>query len=189
MAALPLPASLAGVSVKIRDHAGIERAAAVMSVAPGQVSFLVPASISPGRAMITVVDASGARFFGSTTVVPVAPALFSIGSAAAGFLAVDNQVRPLYDCLASSCRLTQIDPVSGPVTLVLYGTGFRNATSAHLSIGGLNSTTQHISPQSEWPGLDVISAIIPAALKGRGEISVELTADGMASNSVRIHVR
>src|SRR5687767_13953814 len=44
----PLPVSLAGYSVAIRDSSGAEFAAPLFSAAEGQISFIVPAALAQG---------------------------------------------------------------------------------------------------------------------------------------------
>ena len=43
--------------------------------------------------------------------------------------------------------------------------------------------------QGEFAGLDQINLQIPTSLRGRGDVSVILTVDGLTTNTVSINVR
>ena len=78
----PLPTLLAGVSLKIRDSAGIERLAPLYFVSSRQVNYQVPAGTSLGSATLTILNEGGltnasAMGAGSIDVEPVSPGLFS----------------------------------------------------------------------------------------------------------------
>src|SRR5690349_16043084 len=47
------PTALGGVSIKATDSAGVDRVAALYFVSPGQINFVMPASMAPGTAQIT----------------------------------------------------------------------------------------------------------------------------------------
>src|SRR5205085_6231361 len=51
---VPLPGTLAGVALKVKDSAGAERSASLIFVAPTQINFVVPQGTAPGTATITV---------------------------------------------------------------------------------------------------------------------------------------
>lgn len=53
---VPLPASLLGSSVKVKDKNNVERAAPLFFVSPGQVNFLIPQGTVEGRATITITN-------------------------------------------------------------------------------------------------------------------------------------
>ncbi len=51
---LPLPATLGGVTVRVKDAAGVERVASLMYVSPSQINFVVPAGTVVYSATVTV---------------------------------------------------------------------------------------------------------------------------------------
>jgi Pectate lyase superfamily protein len=53
---LPLPLSLAGTTARLKDGAGIERAAPLFFVSPTQLNLLVPAGAAEGAATMTIVS-------------------------------------------------------------------------------------------------------------------------------------
>ncbi len=56
---IPLPLQLGGTHVRVRDGAGVERAAPLFYAGPSQVNFVVPEGTSTGPATVTVVASDG----------------------------------------------------------------------------------------------------------------------------------
>ena len=74
-----------------------------------------------------------------------------------------------------------------PVYLSLYGTGFRNATQAIATVGGLNVPVLAFAAVPQFTGEDIVNiGPLPRALAGRGEVNVVLTFDGKPTNSVTV---
>lgn len=199
----PLPQTLADTSVKVIDSTGAERPAALFFVSPGQVNFLVPAGTRTGPAAVAITNADGRVSSGSVPVEPVAPGLFSAdgsgrGPAAAWVTTVcadrSQSVRLAARCGAGSegCTAEPVDMRPSEQTILsLFGTGIRGRTSqsaVRATIGGQASEVLFAGAQGSFAGLDQVNVRVPNALAGRGEVSVALTIDGKASNTVTIHV-
>ncbi|MGH9939110.1 MAG: Ig-like domain-containing protein, partial [Blastocatellia bacterium] len=84
---LPLPTSLAGTTVRVRDASGVERLAPLFFVAPTQVNFEVPPSTANGAATITITSGDGSISTGIVNIASVAPGLFSANSDGRGVAA------------------------------------------------------------------------------------------------------
>src|SRR6185436_14106835 len=80
----PLPTSLAGTTVRVRDSQGVERFAQLFFVAPTQVNFLVPADTATGEAAVTVITSEGVVSTGRVQIARVAPALFTVNASGKG---------------------------------------------------------------------------------------------------------
>jgi uncharacterized protein (TIGR03437 family) len=204
-ASVPLPTSLGGVTVNIKDSKGREHLAPLFFVAPGQINYLVPPEVAPGTASLTVLSASQTVAAGILQVAPVAPALFSAnanGQGAAAALAIkvagdgSQSIQAAYQCglEAGSCVPAPIDlgGEADQVILVLFGTGIRGRSdpvAVQVKIAGADSEVLYAGPQPEYSGLDQINARLPRELAGRGEVDVEVTVDGAVANTVRVSVR
>jgi uncharacterized protein (TIGR03437 family) len=72
--------------------------------------------------------------------------------------------------------------------LVLFGTGFDNATTSNttVTVGSATVTIDYIGPQSQYPGEDQINVELPNSLAGSGEVAVQVTVNGIAANLVSI---
>lgn len=67
--ASPLPTSLAGTLVRIRDSAGVEHTAPLLFVSPDQVNYLIPPGTALGPATVTIISGDGAISVGEVLIV------------------------------------------------------------------------------------------------------------------------
>jgi uncharacterized protein (TIGR03437 family) len=174
-----------------------------MSLAsPGQINFLLPAATSNGKAQITVTSASGVTATASVDVSAVMPSIFSLGGSANVAAAVairvaeDGTQTPVavFQCTASGCTASPIDRggAGDSVFLTLFGTGLRKnsgLSNVRATIGGVDAPVAFAGAQGEFAGLDQINLQLPASLRGRGDVAIILTVDGVTTNSVNINVR
>ena len=199
---LPLPDSLGGTRVSVKDSAGIERAARIFFVSPTQLNYLLPSGLSEGLATVTITNSAGVVARGLVIVGAVAPAVFTADASGKGLAAADVQHRR-NDGSEWHERVAIYDPnnqqyvgtaialrADEQAFLTLYGTGWRqrqNAVSAR--IGGLSVEVLYAGAQGQYAGLDQINLRLPANLSGRGELTVELEIDGRLTNPVTILVK
>ncbi|MGH9844821.1 MAG: cohesin domain-containing protein, partial [Blastocatellia bacterium] len=202
---LPLPTTLAGTTVKVKDSAGVERLAPLFFVAPGQINFLIPPGTASGAAMITITSGAGAVSMGNVNIAAVTPGLFAANANGQGVAAAvalrfkangTQSFEPVsrFDPALNRFVPVPIDlgPESDQVFLILFGTGirFRSALPAvSLQLGGSNHEVLYAGPQGDFAGLDQVNARLSRSLIGRGEIDVRLTADGQTANILGINVK
>ena len=201
--ATPLPTSLGGVSLRVRDGAGQEQAAPLFFVSPQQINFLVPPNAASGDGAITLVKAADDRPSVPFRLAPVAPALFAANAngqgVAAGVLLRVRGATQSYEALAQFDaaqnrflpRPIDLGDANDQVYLILFGTGFRALpaqSSATLTIGGTALPALFAGPQGTLAGLDQLNVLLPRSLAGRGELDVTLSINGAASNVVRVAV-
>jgi len=202
---LPLPTTLAGTTVKVRDSAGVTRDAPLFFVAPPQVNYLIPVGAAAGAATVTITSGDGTISTGAARIASVAPGLFSAnangqGVAAAVVLRINANGDRVYEAIsrfdAAQQRFVAIPIDLGPATdvvyLILYGTGirFRSAlTAVTASIGGTNAGVLYAGGETGFVGLDQVNVLLPRSLIGRGEVDVVVTADSKAANTVRVAIR
>jgi len=76
------------------------------------------------------------------------------------------------------------------VFLLLFGTGFRNASNASATVGGLPVPVLGFVAQGEFVGLDQGNiGPLPRDLMGAGEVDVNLSFDGQAANTVTVRIQ
>jgi uncharacterized protein (TIGR03437 family) len=197
-----LPVTLAGSSVAVRDAAGVLRLAPLFYAGPGQINYQMPAAAAPGNATITVATASGTTASGTVQIANVAPGIFTANGNGAGVPAATAiRVTPegtqvpvnVFQCAASGCTPAPIELAAGDrLFLTLYGTGIRKRSSldaVRCTIGGVDAPVLFAGAQGTFVGLDQINVEAPASLRGRGEVSLVLTVDGLAANPVTINIR
>ena len=199
----PLPASLAGVSVTVRDATGTERDAPLFFVSPGQINYLLPQGTPNGLATVTVKNGAQVVSYGLLDVESVAPGLFTSNFDGRGApAAIAIRVRAdgtrgwqyTFQCSpgGGTCVPAAIDmgPETDQIFLELYGTGLRAASSlgaVSAAIGGEGATVEYVGAVPSFFGLDQVNVRVPRSLKGRGLVDLLLTVDGKQANTVRLN--
>jgi uncharacterized protein (TIGR03437 family) len=200
----PLPTTLAGTSIKIRDSAGTERPAPLFFVSPTQINFQIPPGTAAGAAGLTLASGDGATATGTLSIATVAPSLFAAnasgqGLAAAIALRIKNGVQSFEPIARFDNAQNRFVPVpidlgaaDEQVFLLLYGSGIRFRSSlsgVSVKLGGTDAPITYAGPQNDLVGLDQINVGLPRSLAGRGELDVMLTADGKTANRVMVNIK
>jgi uncharacterized protein (TIGR03437 family) len=202
---LPLPTTLAGTRVTLRDRTGTERAAPLFFVSPGQINFQIPPGTAAGTANLTITSGDGSIAAGTAQVVSVAPGMFSANSDGQG-VASGVALRIKADGSQSFEPISQFDagqnrfvaapidlgPDTDQVFLILFGTGVRmrgSLASVTASVGGENAEVLFASAQGDFVGLDQINLRVPRSLAGRGQVEIRLTVEGQTTNALSAAIR
>lgn len=201
---VPLPTTLAGVTLKVRDSAGVERPAPLFFVSASQINYQIPTGTSVGVAGIAVYQGDNVISSGEIAVVGASPGLFSANSSGQGVpAALLLRVRgneQIYEPLAQFDTQQQqfvpvpidLGPESDQLFLILFGTGFRSADSASpvmVTIGEAEAEVLFVGPAPGFIGLDQANVRVPRSLVGKGEVSIHLTADNRSANAVTINIK
>src|SRR5262245_19960895 len=107
--AIPLPFSLAGTAVKVKDSASIERLAPLFFVSAKQVNYQIPPGTAAGAASVTVTSGDGAVSIGVGLINAVAPSLFTANASGHG-VAAAFAVRVKADGSQQFESIAQFDP-------------------------------------------------------------------------------
>lgn len=201
----PLPTTLAGTTVKVKDSAGTERLAPLFFAGPTQINYQMPPGTTTGTATITVTNANGVSAQGSATIARVAPGIFTAnasgqGVAAAQALRVKADGAQSYEPVAQFdstqnrfvARALDLGPTGEQLFLILFGTGWRaraSLTAVSVKVGGLDAQVTFAGAQGNLVGLDQLNVLLPRALVGRGEVDVVVTVEGTITNTVRVSIR
>jgi uncharacterized protein (TIGR03437 family) len=163
--------------VTIEDSAGTDMAASVLFASPSQFNFVLPEGLRAGPATLTI----GSQTVG-IVLVPIAPSLFTLneqGLAAAYVTRAGSGNVATYEPVATQENdvylPTPIDVTSGTAYLILFGSGFRNATNFSASVNGASLPVTYAGPQPSFPGLDQVNVLLPASLAGSGCSNVALS--------------
>ncbi|MCI0338083.1 MAG: SBBP repeat-containing protein [Acidobacteria bacterium] len=201
----PLPTSLAGTTVFVKDGAGQNRLAPLFFVSPTQVNYQIPPGLFMGTAEVTITSGDGSVSKGTIVVNAVAPGLFSADASGAG-LAAATVFRQKADGTQSYEPVAQFDQLQNKfvavpidlssetdqVFLIMYGSGIRYRSSlgaAIARIGGIDMQLSYAGDQGQFVGLDQCNVQLPRSLIGRGEIDITLVFDGLASNNLKVFVK
>jgi len=203
---VPLPTTLAGTTVKVRDNAGTTRDAPLFFVAPTQVNYLLPTGAALGAATVTVTSGSGVVSTGPAQIAAVAPGLFTANASGQGVAAAvalrvkpdgTQTTEPVAEFNQAQNRFVAKPIDLGPdgelVFLILFGTGFRNRSSlsaVSASVGGAPVESLFAGAQGDFVGLDQANiGPLPRSLAGRGEVDLVFRVDSKPGNIVRISVK
>ena len=200
---LPLPTTLQGTTVKVRDNAGVERLASLFFVAAGQINAAIPTGTSVGVAQITVTAGDGKVSTGMIQITSVLPGIFTANASGQGIAAAtalrakadgSQSFEPVSRLEGTTVVAVPIDlgPATDQVFLILNGTGIRGRSSLSAvtaTIGGTAVQVTYAGDQGTFVGLDQVNLGIPRSLIGRGEVDVVLVVDGKTANTVKVHIK
>ena len=197
---LPLPTSFGGTSVSIVDSSGAMTAAPLLYVSPTQVNFEVPPGVATGAAQVTITSGDGTVSVSNVQIAPVAPGLFELNSnglaAAYVILYHADESQTVEQVYTLNAGAVVASPVSlGSSTdqayLVLFGTGLEAAGTSGVTVlaGGTAVPTKYAGSQGGFVGLDQVNVVLPQSLAGKGSVTIQLIANGLAANAVNIAIQ
>ncbi len=199
--ALPLPTSFGGTTVSLVDSAGKQWQAPLIYVSAAQVNFLLPAGVATGTAQFTITSGTGTKSTATVPIAAVAPGLFTLNAAnlvAATALRVsaDETQRSQQVYSVNAAGAVVANPIdlgsdSDQVYLTLFGTGLQAAGTSGVkaTVGPKDVPVQYAGPQGSFAGLDQVNVVLPHSLAGSGDVTVQLSAAGLAANAVRLTIQ
>jgi uncharacterized protein (TIGR03437 family) len=197
---MPLPHTLGGTSVKVKDALGVERIAPLFFVSPNQINYQIPAATAEGIAVVTITNSLGEVTSGILRIARVAPGLFTAEASGKGWAAAEvvtvagdgsQTVSPVarFDQSQNKILPVPIDVSAHLTVLVLYGTGIRqrgDLAEVKVKVGGVEAAVEFAGAQANYSGLDQINVRLPKSLLGRGEVEVELMIAEKVANRVKV---
>jgi uncharacterized protein (TIGR03437 family) len=207
---IPLPTSLAGASVRVRDSQGVERLAGLFFVSPLQINLAIPPATALGEAELIVTNGDLVVSRGRVQISRVAPGIFTSSATGRGVpagLALrvaqpgGAQTTTLLGRFDTQFNRFVTDPIDvnsivDEVYLVLFGTGIRGRVAqgdVTATLGGLNVPVLYAGAQGQLIALDQINlgpinrGDLRTRLAGRGAINLTLfITDGTAQRSTNV---
>jgi uncharacterized protein (TIGR03437 family) len=196
----PSPTTYDGVAVNIKDSTGAITSAPLIFVSPGQITFQVPSTVAAGIASVTITAPGSTQTASNVVIAPVAPALFTVNGNAlvAGYAirvssAGTQTVEPAYAVNAQgsfSAAPLNMGAATDKVYLAIYATGVQAAGMANVTVtvNGV-STPVLYAGSAGFSGVDQINVQLPASLAGSGTVALQVTASGLAANTVQIAIQ
>ena len=152
------------------DHFAMPRGSTALSV-PSCVKKIVPS--------LFTANSSGSGV----------PAGFWIRAAANGARSQDYLFDPAKSVGSRVPVPVDLGAEGDQVFLSLYGTGFRGASQATATVGGVNVVAA-FAPVAAYVGEDVVNiGPLPRSLAGRGQVDIVTTFDGKDANIVTTIIR
>ncbi len=198
---LPLPSAFGGTSVSLVDSMGVQWQAPLVYVSASQVNFLLPSGVAAGTAQFTVTSGDGTKSTATEQIAAVAPGLFVLNAAnlvAADVLRISadgtQQSHMVYSInTAGAVVASPVDlgSDSDRVYLILYGTGLQAAgtNGVRVTVGTTDAPVLFAGPQGSFAGLDQVNVLLPHSLAGSGNVTLQLSANGVSANPVRLTIQ
>ena len=142
-------------------------AARLLSANPAELILLVPSTLAPGAAAVTLAVGGRQIASGSLRIQPVAPGI-SMGEQGRAAVEVESV------------------PAGGQIAIYLTGLGASTNVSAR--VGNKDARVVFAGQTSGYPGLNQVNLVVPEQLTP-GDYPVLLIVDGIVSNSAIIRVR
>jgi uncharacterized protein (TIGR03437 family) len=190
---------LGGSTATWFDANGVEAAAELFFASPKQLNLEIPSGLANGPATLVIRSGDGVVSVSNVTLADTAPGVYTVDGnlAAANVVTSDAAGNVTFGNAAQTDpsnpnRLIpapiNLDPPSGSVYLILYGTGIRHANPGDVSVQIGNVTLQpaYAGAQGGYAGLDQVNVLLPYALKGSGDTAVTVSVAGQAANTVHV---
>jgi uncharacterized protein (TIGR03437 family) len=197
--------TLSGTSIQITDSSGKASNAMLSFASSAQVNFLLPATLSVGIGTLTVQTEAGLSVTTQVSIAAIDAGLFSADASGTGVAAGSALVvsadgaqtqLPISSCSGAPLICTAIPIALGSdsdvVYLSLYGTGIRGRTAlpaVTATIGGIGTAVLYAGAQPSYPGLDQVNLQINPALRGRGQVEIALSVNGVFANVVNVVIQ
>ena len=202
------PYELIGVSVTVGG-----RAAQVISVSPGEVNFYLPADVPAGSAELLVTSSDGKVSQGTAAINAVAPAIFTKAGTGAGAavafnaatyltgdfdvtteanFGADKRTRLMLFSTGTSTNVANSNSNNDPLLGLVRILNLAESVKVEARTAGgqtLLLPVEYAGRQHTMPGLDQVVFILPAELKGAGQVELTLIAGGQRSNTATVNVK
>lgn len=188
---LPLPTTLAGTTVKVRDSNGVERPAPLFFVSAGQINYQIPAGTAVGPGTVTIANGNGVGAISTMEIKTIAPSVFSANASGSGPAAA-------VDAITGAAAPFNATMANGqPNIISVFGTGLgADATdvdgnvnaSVTARIDGAAVTLQYAGRAPGLVGLNQFNVVLPAGITS-GPHTLTLTRGGVSSNTTTLVIR
>ncbi|MFN0111685.1 MAG: hypothetical protein ACKVZH_22730 [Blastocatellia bacterium] len=201
----PLPTTLGGIQVTVRDANGTTRNAPLFFVSPTQINYQIPAGTSAGTATISVLRSGSTVGQGTLAIESVSPGLFTANSTGQGVPAAvalrikangEQTYEPVVQFDQAQAKFVAVPLDLGAATdqlyLIPFGTGFRNRSAlsaVSCTIGSANAEVIYAGAQGQLVGVDQANILIPRSVAGRGNVDLVFRVDGKTANTVSINIK
>jgi uncharacterized protein (TIGR03437 family) len=187
----PLPTSLNGTSVQVRDSLGQLRSAPLFFVSPNQINYQIPAGTAPGAATVYITNGSLSTQTGATMVAASALSIFTQDQSG-------NGVAVALDAFTFTLPPFNATLLNGqPNAIAVFGTGLGNdatdidgnvSASVQATIDGQPVTVSYAGRAPGFAGLNQLNITFPAGLAS-GTHKLVVSRNGVSSNSVSIVIK
>ncbi len=150
------------------DTSVVCSSAEVLAAFPNQINFVAPFTLPSGNLTVQVVHSGTVVATGSVPVTKLSPGIFTADNSGTGIFNGQSYDGGQYNAVYTPGPMPRaVAPVvsGAPNILILYGTGWKNAVLANVSvtIGGVPVAPQYAGPSS-FAGLDQMNVAVPPSV-------------------------
>jgi uncharacterized protein (TIGR03437 family) len=181
---LQLPQKLGEASINITFSNGTTVSAPLAFVKDGRVGFQIPEEAPAGTALVAVLNKDKVAAQAAVEITRSQPVVFTENGTGSGFALAFNEDSGL----PGPFNLDTIEPagLDRRTRVIIYGSGFRNASELTAFLGGQTVEIAAISSAEEFPGLDKLVIILPGDRGLNGLKDFTIIADGKESNRTQL---
>jgi uncharacterized protein (TIGR03437 family) len=149
---------------------------------------------------VTVAATGSTQTASNVLIAPVAPALFTangnalligwvIRVSSTGTVTEEMALVANADGSYTSAPIS-MGAATDKVYLAFYATGVQAAglVNVAVTVNGVNTPVSYAG-NSGYVGIDQVNVLLPASLAGSGTVALQLTASGMAANTVQVAIQ
>jgi uncharacterized protein (TIGR03437 family) len=179
-----LPVELGETSVNVTFSNGTTVQAPVAFVKDGRVGFQVPEEAPAGTALVSVLDKGEVRAQTALEITRSQPLIFTENGTGKGLALAFNEETSM----PASFRMPSQDSSGGDgrTRIVIYGSGFRNASQLTALLGGRTVEVAGVSPAENLPGLDKLVIVLLDNTGAALPEDLTIIADGKESNRAQL---
>lgn len=179
-----LPEALGETSVNLTLSNGTTLPAPLAFVNDGRVGFQIPEEAVAGTALVKVTYKGEVAAQTALEITRSQPVVFTEDGTGKGFALAFNEESGLPGPFSPETIAT--DGLDARTRVVVYGSGFRNASRLTAQLGGQTVEVAGISPAEDFPGIDKLVIVLPDATALAGAVDFYIIADGKESNRTQL---
>jgi uncharacterized protein (TIGR03437 family) len=150
----------------------------------GRVGFQVPEEATAGTALVKVTYKGELAAQTALEITRSQPVVFTENGTGKGFALAFNEESGLPGPFnLETIAATGLD---ARTRVVVYGSGFRNASKLTAQLGGQTVEVAGIGPAEDFPGLDKLVIVLPGDTGLAGARDFSIIADGKESNRTQL---
>lgn len=179
-----LPSALGETSVSLTLSNGMTVSAPLAFVKDGRVGFQIPEEAVAGTALIKVTHEGEVAAQTALEITRSQPVVFTENGTGKGFALAFNEETLLPGPF--NLETTASAGLDNRTRVVVYGSGFRNASELTALVGNQRVEIAGVAPSEVFPGLDKLVIVLPGDAGLAGARDFTIIADGKESNRTQL---
>ncbi|MBD0372344.1 MAG: matrixin family metalloprotease [Pyrinomonadaceae bacterium] len=180
-----LPFELGDSSVNITYSNGGTAQAPLAFVKDKRLGFQIPEEAPAGTALVSLLNKGEVSAKTAVEITRSEPLVMTENGTGKGFALAFNE-ESLLPAASSLSAQAEVAGADGRTRIVVYGSGFRNASQLTALLGGQTVEVVSRAPAEDFPGLDKLVILLPGGPDVKGLRDFTIIADGKESNRTQL---